>query len=110
MLSCLLMFLGSLSSLIWVHSVCFHDQKESEGHLNICSRCKKQMTFSGQNKYFWDKGFIFGAEPSSTSLYCLCQQLRLRQDCPDAHAHFFLLLSTRGDPEISGKVPLFPQF
>ena len=59
---CLLMLLGSLyckqygprpdcsirSRLIWVHSVCSHDQKKSEVHLNICSRCKKQRTLSGQ--------------------------------------------------------------
>ena len=54
------MYLGSLyciqiwtqfrlgSSLLRVHSVCFHDEILSEVHLNICSRRKMQTTFSGQ--------------------------------------------------------------
>ena len=60
--SSLLMFLGSLlcrqydpdqtaplgSSLIRVHIVCFHEKIYSEVYLNICSRSKKQVTFSGQ--------------------------------------------------------------
>ena len=37
------------TSLIRVHSVCFH-KKKSEVHLNICSRYKKPTTFSGQKK------------------------------------------------------------
>ena len=64
LLSHLLMFLGSLnckqyeprsdcskgSCLIRVHSACFHKIIESEMHLNICicSRHKKQTTFSEQ--------------------------------------------------------------
>ena len=38
-----------------VHSVGFQDKIKSEVHLNICSRRKKQATFSGQ-KYWHDKG------------------------------------------------------
>ena len=36
------------SSLIRVHSVCFHDKIQSEVHLNICNRRNKQTAFSGQ--------------------------------------------------------------
>ena len=52
----LLVLLGSLyckqyglrgSSLIRVHSVCLNDNIYSEVHLSICSRSKKQTTFSG---------------------------------------------------------------
>ena len=67
---------------------------ESEGHLDICSRCKKQMTFSGPNKYCWDKGFIFGADPSSTSQFCLAVARLLGCTCS-----FFLLLSTGSTQE-----------
>ena len=35
-------------SLIKSLRVCFHDKIWSEGHLNICSRHKKQTTYSGQ--------------------------------------------------------------
>ena len=63
LLSLLLLFSGSLyckqygprsdcsfgSSLIRVHYFCSHDKIEPEVSLNICSRRKKQMTFSGQN-------------------------------------------------------------
>ena len=34
---------------------CFHEKIYSEVHLNICSKFRKQMTFSGQKKW-WDKG------------------------------------------------------
>ena len=36
------------SSLIRVHSVCFHDKIKSEVHLNISSSRKKEPLFSGQ--------------------------------------------------------------
>ena len=36
--------------LIRVYSVCFHDKIKSELLLNICSRCKKQMTYSEQKR------------------------------------------------------------
>ena len=37
------------SSLIRVHILCFFEKILSEEHLIICSRCKKQMPFSGKN-------------------------------------------------------------
>ena len=47
-----------MSSLISAQSVCFHDQKQSEGHMNICSRHEKQATFSwgGGGGIFAGKG------------------------------------------------------
>ena len=58
------MFIGSIyckqygprsdcSQGIRVHNVCFHYKIRSEVRLNICSRHKKQMTFSGQ--IYWQK-------------------------------------------------------
>ena len=40
----------TLNRLIRVHIVWFHEKIESEVHLNLCSRHKKQTTFSGPKK------------------------------------------------------------
>ena len=42
------------SSLIWVHSVCFHDKIGSGVHFHICSKQKKKMSIQDQ-KLWWDK-------------------------------------------------------